>query len=223
VSNELAPLDGGVRAADAFFARARARLRLEVPPGLNDAAITPAHGDHELDPLQRAIQEVRPIRPAAVLVPIVDRGEPTVLLTQRNAHLPDHAGQISFPGGKIEPADASPMAAALREAREEIGLDAKLIEPIGYLDLYMTTLGYRIVPTVTRIAPEFALALNPHEVDDAFEVPLAFLMQPLNHQRHSREWKGLQRIFYAMPYQQRYIWGVTAGILRNLYERIYLD
>jgi 8-oxo-dGTP pyrophosphatase MutT (NUDIX family) len=204
-----------------LFDRARAELTLDVPPGLDDAAITPARGDHDVDPVMRAIAAVRPIRPAAVLVPIVERAEPTVLLTQRATHLPDHAGQISFPGGKIEADDASPLAAALREAEEEIGLERRFVDPIGYLDLYMTTLGYRIVPTIARIAPDFRLNLNRSEVDDAFEVPLAFLMAEENHKLHSREWQGMTRTVYAMPFGERYIWGVTAGILRNLYERIY--
>ena len=212
----------GRRVRHEVFDCARARLTLAVPPGLNDPSITPARGDHHIDPVMQAIAEVRPIRPAAVLVAIIDRDEPTVLFTQRAAHLPDHAGQISFPGGKIDAGDATPMAAALRETHEEIGLEQRFIEPIGYLDLYMTTLGYRIVPTVARVSPEFQLNLNPSEVDDAFEVPLAFLMAPDNHQRHSREWKGMMRTFYAIPFGERYIWGVTAGILRNLYERIYL-
>jgi 8-oxo-dGTP pyrophosphatase MutT (NUDIX family) len=220
VSQGLAPHDPTALTGRAFFQRARARLDLVVPSGLTDAAITPSHGDHDLDPPLRAVAEVRPIRPAAVLVPIVDRADPTVLLTQRTADLPDHAGQIAFPGGKIDPGDATPLAAALREAREEIGLEARFVEPLGYLDLYMTTLGYRIVPTVARVAPGFKLTLSPQEVEDTFEVPLAFLMQPVNHQRHSREWKGMQRTFYAIPFGERYIWGVTAGILRNLYERI---
>jgi 8-oxo-dGTP pyrophosphatase MutT (NUDIX family) len=204
-----------------FFARARARLTLDVPAGITDETIVPARGDHDLDPMAAAIAAVRPIRPAAVLVGVVARDEPMVLLTQRTVHLKDHAGQISFPGGKIDAADASPMAAALREADEEIGLGADRIEPIGYLDLYLTTFGFRIVPVVARVAPEFALTLNRDEVDDAFEVPLAFLMSPENHQRKSREWNGLTRHFYEMPFGERYIWGATAGILRNLYERIY--
>ncbi len=204
-----------------FFARAGARLTLDVPLGISDPDIIPPRGDHDLDPVMRAIAEVRPIRPAAVLVPVVDRREPMVLLTQRAQHLPDHAGQVSFPGGKIDAGDETPLAAALREAEEEIGLDRKLVHPIGYLDLYMTTLGYRIVPTVARVEPSFALTLNTTEVDSTFEVPLAFLMDPQNHQRHSREWKGLMRTYYAMPFGERYIWGVTAGILRNLYDRIY--
>jgi len=204
-----------------FFERARARLALDAPPALHDPNVVPDKGDHELNEEMKALWAVRPIRPAAVLVPVVDRAEPTVLLTQRSAHLPQHPGQISFPGGKIEAADASPAATALREAEEEIGLDRRLVEPIGYLDLYMTTLGYRIVPAVARVKPDFRLTLNREEVDDAFEVPLAFLMAPANHQRHSRDWQGMTRTFYAMPFGERYIWGATAGILRNLYERIY--
>ncbi len=210
-------------AEPSFFARARARLDFEVPPGLTDPDIIPVRGDHDIDPVMNAISEIRPIKPAAVLVPVVDRAEPMVLLTQRTAHLANHAGQISFPGGKIDATDASPLEAALREAEEEIGLSRELVEPLGYLDLYMTTLGYRIVPTVARVDPSYSLVLNPAEVDDAFEVPLAFLMAPENHQRHSREWKGMTRSFYAMPFGERYIWGVTAGILRNLHLRLFQD
>jgi len=206
-----------------FFARARSRLRLVPPAGLTDPTVKVRRGDHDLDPVMRKIAEVRPIRPAAVLIPVIDRSEPMVLFTQRATHLPDHAGQISFPGGKIDQGDASPLAAALREAKEEIGLGSEFIEAIGYLDLYLTTQGYRIVPTLARIRPGFSLSLNRAEVDEAFEVPLAFLMHPENHQRHSREWRGLSRSYYAIPFGDRYIWGVTAGILRNLYERIYRE
>lgn len=207
--------------AEEFFARSRARLTLDVPPGLNDASVTPARGDHDADPVMRKITEVRPIRPAAVLVPIVDHPEPTVLLTQRAQHLPDHAGQVSFPGGKIDDGDADPRASALREAEEEIGLDRRHVEPLGYLDLYMTTLGYRIVPVIARVKPGFALKLNVSEVDATFEVPLDFLMDQKNVQRHSRDWQGMTRHYYAITFGERYIWGVTAGILRNLYDRIY--
>src|SRR5215467_2473309 len=208
-------------AASEFFARVRQRLTLDVPAGLTDASVTPARGDHDADPIMRKIAEVRPIRPAAVLVPIVDHPEPAVLLTQRAQHLPDHAGQVSFPGGKIDKADADPCASALREAEEEIGLSRAHVEPLGYLDLYMTTLGYRIVPVIARVKPGFALKLNTKEVDSTFEVPLAFLMDQANVQRHSRDWQGVTRHYYAITFGERYIWGVTAGILRNLHDRIY--
>jgi 8-oxo-dGTP pyrophosphatase MutT (NUDIX family) len=214
------------RAADIgsaeFFDRARARLRFDIPPGLIDASIIPVSGDPGNDRMLQIIAQERPIRPAAVLIPIVNHAEPTVLLTQRAAHLNDHAGQISFPGGKIDPTDASPLDAALREAEEEIGLGREFINPIGYLDLYATGFGFRILPTLARIKPGFKLRINETEVDDAFEVPLAFLMNPANHQLHAKEFRGIERHYYAMPFAERYIWGATAGILRVLYERIYL-
>ncbi len=204
-----------------FYARVRARLTLDVPAGLTDPSVTPTRGDHDADPVMEKIAKVRPIRPAAVLVPVVEHAEPTVLLTQRAQHLPDHAGQVSFPGGKIDKEDDSPLASALREAEEEIGLDRSFVEPLGYLDLYMTTLGYRIVPVIARVKPGFALTLNESEVDAAFEVPLTFLMDQGNVQRQSRDWQGMTRHFYAITFGERYIWGVTAGILRNLHDRIY--
>lgn len=206
-----------------FFERAGKRLTLDVPAGLDDPDMVPRRGDHDIDPVMEAIARVRPIKPAAVLIPVVAREEPTVLLTQRTTHLPDHPGQVAFPGGKIDKGDTSPLDAALREATEEIGLDRRFAFPVGYLDVYMTTLGYRIVPVLARVHPGFALSLNPAEVETTFEVPLAFLMQSANHQRHSREWQGMIRTYYAMPFGERYIWGVTAGILRNLYERIYAE
>jgi 8-oxo-dGTP pyrophosphatase MutT (NUDIX family) len=205
-----------------FFDRSRARLDFEVPPGLIDPNIIPKSGDQGTDRMLEIIAREQPVRPAAVLIPVVDHPEPTVLLTQRSAHLNDHAGQISFPGGKIDATDASPLDAALREAWEEIGLERKFVDPIGYLDLYGTTFGFRILPTVARVQPGFKLRINHSEVDDAFEVPLAFLMNPANHQVHSKEFRGMERSYYAMPFAERYIWGATAGILRVLYERIYL-
>ena len=206
-----------------FFDRVRARLRLEVPAALHDLAAEAVRGDIDVDPALWESAGVAATRPAAVLVPVVDRPDPTVLLTQRTADLPSHAGQVAFPGGKIDPGDATPAAAAMREAEEEIGLGHSFIEPIGYLDLFLTFTGFRILPTVARIAPDYHITVNPSEVADAFEVPLAFLMDPQNHALHSREWrgKGIIRRYYAMPFGERYIWGVTAGILRNLYERIY--
>jgi 8-oxo-dGTP pyrophosphatase MutT (NUDIX family) len=206
--------------AQEFFDRSRARLRFDVPPGLVDPGIIPRSGDLGTDRMLEIVAREQPIRPAAVLIPVVDHPQPTVLLTQRSAHLNDHAGQISFPGGKIDATDASPLETALREAEEEIGLDRTFVEPIGYLDLYATGFGFRILPTVARVRPGFALRINKAEVDDAFEVPLAFLMDPANHQLHSKEFRGMERSYYAMPFAERYIWGATAGILRVLYERI---
>jgi 8-oxo-dGTP pyrophosphatase MutT (NUDIX family) len=203
-----------------FFARARARLRFDIPPGLTDASIVPPSGDQGTDRMLEIIAREQPIRPAAVLIAVVDHPQPTVLLTQRAAHLHDHAGQISFPGGKIDPEDASPLDAALREAWEEIGLTREFIDPIGYLDLYGTGFGFRILPTVARIRPGFSLRISEDEVEDAFEVPLAFLMDAANHQVHNKEFRGIMRSFYAMPFEQHYIWGATAGMLRVLYERI---
>ena len=204
-----------------FFALARTRLTLGVPAALTDHAAPATRGDLDLDPSLWERAGVAATRPAAVLVPVVDRPEPTVLLTLRTSTLPSHAGQIAFPGGKIETGDTSPLAAALREANEEIGLDHGLDEPIGYLDLYLTFSGFRILPVLARVDPAFKATLNRGEVDDAFEVPLAFLMDVQNHALHSRDWKGVVRRYYAIPFGERYIWGVTAGILRNLYERVY--
>jgi 8-oxo-dGTP pyrophosphatase MutT (NUDIX family) len=208
--------------SEEFFARARQRLRFEVPPALTDASLVPASGDAGTDRMWQIIAEELPVRPAAVLIPVVAHDEPTVLLTMRAAHLNSHAGQISFPGGKIDPTDGSPLDAALREAEEEIGLDRSFVDPVGYLDLYATGFGFRILPTLARVKPGFELTINTSEVDDAFEVPLSFLMNPENHQLHSKEFRGAERSYYAMPFAERYIWGATAGILRVLYERIYL-
>lgn len=219
MNEERAPLQR--LAAESFFDRARARLTLDVPAALADPAAKGARGDLDLNPSLWERAGVSATKPAAVLIPVIDRSEPTVLLTLRTQELSSHAGQVAFPGGKIEPNDATPAAAAMREAREEIGLAATLIEPLGYLDLYLTFSGFRILPTVALVKPNFALALNPREVSETFEVPLAFLMTPANHQRRSRDWQGINREYYAIPFGERYIWGITAGIVRNLYDRVY--
>jgi 8-oxo-dGTP pyrophosphatase MutT (NUDIX family) len=207
--------------AQSFFDRARGRLRLEVPPALTDPLAAGARGDLDLNPSMWERAGASATKPAAVLIPVIDRSQPTVLLTQRTKELASHAGQIAFPGGKIDASDATPAAAALREASEEIGLTPALVEPLGYLDLYLTFSGFRILPTVARVKPDFTLTLNPWEVTETFEVPLEFLMRPEHHERHSRDWKGVNREYYAIPFGDHYIWGITAGIVRNLYERVY--
>lgn len=162
------------------------------------------------------------LRAAAVLVPVVQHPEPTLLLTQRTAHLPTHAGQIAFPGGKIDPHDASPEAAALREAHEEVGLPPEAVEVLGCLPPYTTGTAFVVTPVVALVHAGVRLQPNPEEVADAFEVPLAFLMNPAHHRRHEMLWEGRPRQWFSMPYldgvQERFIWGATAGMLRNLYR-----
>ena len=192
-----------------------------MPPALTDLTLTDfPRGGLDQDPVTWAEAGVKATRGAAVLVPVVERraGGAAHHAHGRPAESRD---QIAFPGGKIDPGDASPLAAALREADEEIGLAAALIEPIGYLDLYLTFTGFRILPVVARVTPTTRCASTRREVADAFEVPLAFVMDEANHARKSRDWKGVTRHYYEMPFGERYIWGVTAGILRNLYEKIY--
>jgi len=221
MSEVAAPQTLGV--AD-FLARARAGLHASPSDALFDPRTGRSWGrsDFDLNPdLLADLALMDPPRPAAVLVPVVVRETLTVLLTQRTAHLSKHAGQISFPGGRVDAEDETPLHAALREAEEEIGLERSFVEPLGYLDSYRTGTGYRITPVVALVAPEHTLALNADEVDAAFEVPLAFLMNPANHHRHEREWRGRQRAFYAMPFGERYIWGATAGMIVNMHERLF--
>ena len=163
----------------------------------------------------------RPVMiPAAVLIPLVARPEGlTMLLTQRTAHLNTHAGQISFPGGRAEAYDVSPVDTALREAQEEIGLDRRHVEIIGTMPDYLTGTGYHVTPVVGLLTPPFELKADPHEVAEIFEVPLAHLMNGAHHQRLSIDLPaGGRRSFYAMPYQRYFIWGATAGMLRNLFH-----
>lgn len=160
--------------------------------------------------------------PAAVLIPLVVRERLGLLLTQRTAHLSTHSGQIAFPGGKVDAEDRDATAAALREAQEEIGLEPAHVEVLGRLPEYVTGTQFHITPVVALVQPGFTLLPNPGEVDDVFEVPLDFLMDPVNHRRHGFEWNGEMREWYSMPYQEgateRFIWGATAGMLRNLYR-----
>ncbi len=157
-------------------------------------------------------------RPAAVLVPLVRHGSgTTVLLTQRTDDMPSHAGQIAFPGGRQQAEDADAVATALRETEEEVGLTRSFIEVIGPVDLYRTGTGYEITPIVGIVTPGFTTRADPREVADVFEVPLAHFLDERNHRIDSRVWQGRERRYYAMPYGERYIWGATAGMLKNLH------
>lgn len=159
---------------------------------------------------------------AAVLVPLVLREELTVLLTQRTEQLSTHSGQVAFPGGRQDPEDADATATALREAQEEVGLDPGQIEVLGSLPVYETGTAFMVTPVVALVQPDAPLHPNPYEVADVFEVPLRFLLDPAHHQRHRLHWQGLEREWFSMPYldagRERYIWGATAGMLRNFYR-----
>lgn len=157
--------------------------------------------------------------PAAVLVPIVMRPSGlTMLLTQRTAHLRDHAGQVSFPGGRCEPGDATPVATALREAHEEVGLEPAQVEILGRLPDYLTSTGFHVTPVVGLVTPPLNLRLDDFEVAEVFEPPLAFLLDAVNHQRHQVEYQGALREYWAMPWNGYYIWGATAGMLVSLHD-----
>jgi len=174
-------------------------------------------GDHDLNPGMTPPSTA--LRPAAVLVPIVDRPEGmSVLLTQRTPHLTAHAGQISFPGGRIEEGDPDATAAALRETEEEVGLSRDHIAVIGRLDTYVTGTGFEITPIVGIVRTPFPLTIDPFEVAEVFEVPLSFVLDSRNHRRMTREFENRTRVFFVLPYEGRNIWGATAGMLVNLAE-----
>jgi 8-oxo-dGTP pyrophosphatase MutT (NUDIX family) len=206
--------------ADDLRRLARERLAHSLPADAFAAAASRA-GDYALNGPPPDLAAMARARPAAVLAPIVARPEGlSVLLTLRAANLRTHSSQVAFPGGKIDHGETA-LESALREAREEIGLEARYVEPLGWLDPYLTGTGYRVAPLVALIDPAFTLTINAHEVAEVFEAPFAFLMDPANHRLEQREWQGRSRKFYAMPHGERYIWGATAGILRNLYERLF--
>ena len=175
-------------------------------------------GDYDLNP------EYRPegrLTPAAVLVPLIRHAAGmSVLLTLRTDHLNDHAGQVSFPGGKIDDTDTDAIEAALRETQEEVGIEPERVEVVGRLDDYITGTGFTITPVVGLLTPGFTVTPDPFEVADVFEVPLDFFLDTANHHRESRFWKGRERHFYVMPYEDRYIWGATAGMLVNLHDAL---
>jgi 8-oxo-dGTP pyrophosphatase MutT (NUDIX family) len=147
----------------------------------------------------------------------------TVLLTQRTEHLNDHAGQVAFPGGRVEPEDPSIEAAALREAEEEVGLPPERVDVVGQLDIYITRTGYEVTPVVGIVSPPFPVKPDPFEVADVFEVPLSFIIDPSNHERGQRMYKGVPRQFYVLPFEDRFIWGATAGMLVNLSEVLRVE
>ncbi|MGM9428216.1 CoA pyrophosphatase [Hydrogenophaga sp. MI9] len=204
-------------ASDGLHAAPARRL---TPEGLRTHFAHPPIWTPELV-MERRFTDRAPAE-AAVLLPLVQRDRLSLLLTQRTAHLSTHSGQIAFPGGKVDAEDRDATAAALREAEEETGLPPSHVEVIGTLPQYVTGTQFFITPVVALVRPGFTLQPNPDEVDDVFEVPLDFLMDPANHRRHGFEWGGELREWYSMPYQdgatERFIWGATAGMLRNLYR-----
>ncbi len=209
---ELLPIDslGGEDAITLEHLRADAlRARFSNPP-VWSPEIT----------IERLVRPMSgPLTDAAVLLPIVLRDDgPTLLFTQRAAHLTAHAGQISFPGGRMEAYDASPIETALRETEEEIGLDRSHIDVIGTLPEYHTGTGFRVTPVVAIVQPPFEMHADPFEVAEIFEVPLSFLMNGMHHQRRTAEFVTGNRTFYVMPYERFFIWGATAGMLRNLFH-----
>ncbi len=216
---------------DAVSFRALAADRLAVAPLARPyncdrpTAVVTGPSDFDLNPSLRttmlAADEIKPLRPAAVLVPIIVREVLTVLLTRRTESLPSHAGQISFPGGKVDADDADVVATAVREAHEEVGLPGSAIEPVGFLDPYETATGFQIQPVVGLVGADFEPVANPGEVAEVFEVPLAFLMDPANHQKHAKLYRDQKRYFYAMPFGPHYIWGATAGIIKNMQQRLF--
>lgn len=210
-------MDNAQFVMDRVWVEDRLRDRRVIP-----AAATPpddlasSRGDHDLN---AGMDPLPPLKPAAVLVPLVDRpGQINVLLTQRTAHLAHHAGQVSFPGGHIEPDDGGPADTALRETEEEVGIERRHVRLIGHLDTYVTRTGFVIIPVVGIVTPPFTVRPDPHEVAEVFEVPLAFLLDTSNHHRCTASFEGVERHFYAMPYGRHFIWGATAGMLVNLYD-----
>ena len=220
----MKPSETALQLSDAASLRLLARQRLAAhgPEGHTSSPELAARGDHDLNPEMASwLEPGMQYRGAAVLVPVIDRPQGLQVLFIQRTEGPDaHSGQIAFPGGKIEHHDDGAVAAALRETHEETGLSHEFVEVLGFLDAYRTGTRFEISPVVGIVSEGFDLVPEPLEVADIFEVPFDFFMDPENHQTDSRIWKGKRRHFYAMPYEDRYIWGATAGILRNLFERL---
>ncbi|HEY5338847.1 MAG TPA: CoA pyrophosphatase [Rhizomicrobium sp.] len=204
------------RMADQNFAFVRSRLSQTPPKG----SLVPARGDYDFNPEFKPPPGERKLTPAAVLLPIVARDVPTVLFTQRTTTLTRHAGQVSFPGGRVDDTDLSPVETALRETHEETGISSEFVSIAGYMEGYETGTGFAILPVVGVLHEGFALVPEPSEVAEIFEVPLAFLLDPKNRERKSAQWQGQKREFYAFNHGGHYIWGATAAILVNFAQRL---
>ena len=189
-----------------------------LAPHLLAQPTAPGRGDFDLNPGERPTP--RALMPAAVLLPIVRRPAPSVLFTRRTAHLARHAGQVSFPGGRTAPSDRDAVATALRETEEETGIAPAHVRVAGFLESYETGTGFAITPVVGIVETGFVLKPNPDEVDEVFEVPLAFLLDLRNRETRTTEWAGATRRYYAYTYGPHYIWGATAGILAGFVERL---
>ena len=215
VTPQETPAEIGRRIVSGGVELLRSRL-LREPPLL---PLMPTRSDYDLNPQNRPA--VRPdLMPAAVLLPLLLRHEPHVLLTQRTDHLSRHAGQVAFPGGRVDPKDVSLVQTALRETHEETGIEPAFVTVAGFLDAYETGTGYAILPVVGILSEGFALMPQEREVAEIFEVPLSFLLDPANRVKQTREFQGRQRSFYAFTYEGHYIWGATAAMLINFSERI---
>ena len=198
-------------------------IRRRVPLPIDGQAIASVMGDTQLNPDLDSGADPANEKLASVLIPIVDRNpEPSILLTKRTKHLASHPGQISFPGGGREAGDRDDLATALREVKEEVGIESDLIEIIGQLNTYRTVTDFAISPFVGVVQADFELKIDKREVEAVFELPLTYLLDPRHHRIESRFWKGRKRFFYAMPYEGYYIWGATAAMLINLYNTLLL-
>ncbi len=201
-----------------YRARLQQAVSADIPATLSLLQNPAQIGDHSLNALTPAETD---LRAAAVLVPIIERPHgPTMLLTVRASHLPKHSGQVAFPGGKVEDVDGGPAAAALRETFEEVGIQPDLVSVAGCIDVYETVTAYRVLPVLGFVEPDFELNVDANEVADVFEVPLDFILDPRNHRVETRQFQGYERRFYAMDYNGYFIWGATAGMIRNLTDRL---